>query len=184
MRTPDWIGIPYTDLGFSIPWVRIPGFKKPQQNDVVIFKYPLDQNLDYIKRCIAIGGQTVEIRDKLAYVDETRFPDAPNTKFADRNLVIGRNQGRFNFPTFDNNRYGSRDNFGPLQIPENKYFMMGDNRDRSSDSRVWGFVDFDHIVGEALIIYLSWDGREDFTFADLILFFRKNRFDRIADVIR
>jgi signal peptidase I len=184
MRTPDWIGIPYTDIGFSIPWVRIPGFKKPQQNDVVIFKYPLDPSLDYIKRCIATGGQTVELRDKMTFVDGKRFPDAPHAKFADKNLIIGRNQGRFNFPTFENNRYGSRDNFGPLEIPEHKYFMMGDNRDRSSDSRVWGFVDFDHIVGEALIIYLSWDSRENFKFSDLFLFFRKIRFNRIADVIR
>ena len=184
MRTPDWLGIPYTDIGFSIPWVRIPGFKKPQQNDVVIFKYPLDQSLDYIKRCIAVGGQTVEIKDKMAYVDGVRFPDAPHTKFADRGLILDRNRGRFRFPTFDNNRYGSRDNFGPLTVPENKYFMMGDNRDRSSDSRVWGFVDFDHIVGEALIIYLSWDSTEDLKLSDLFLFFRKIRFDRIADVIR
>ena len=64
MRTPDWIGIPYTEVGFSIPWVRIPGFKMPEQDDVVIFRYPLNQNQDYIKRCIATGGQTLKIIDK------------------------------------------------------------------------------------------------------------------------
>ena len=182
MRTPDWIGIPYTDLGVSIPWVRIPGFKTPQPNDVVIFRYPLDQSLDYIKRCVAVGGQTLEVRDKEVFVDGTAFPRPPGMKFMDANVVMRKNEGRYTFPTFDNNRHGSRDNFGPLQIPENNFFMMGDNRDRSSDSRAWGFVHMNHIVGEALIIYLSWEG--DFAFSDLFLFFKKVRFDRIANIIR
>jgi signal peptidase I len=182
MRTPDWIGIPYTEIGFDIPWVRIPGFKTPQQNDVVIFRYPLDQNLDYIKRCIAIGGQTLEVVDKKVYVDGKEFPSPPNMKFMDRNTIIKKNEGRYTFPTFENNKYGSRDNFGPLKIPENNFFMMGDNRDRSSDSRVWGFVNYSHIVGEALIIYFSWQG--DFNFSDLFLFYKKIRFERIANVIR
>ena len=182
MRTPDWIGIPYTDIGFDIPWVRIPGFKTPQQNDVVIFRYPLDQSLDYIKRCIAIGGQTLEVVDKQVYVDGKKFPSPPDMKFMDRNTIIQKNEGRYTFPTFENNKYGSRDNFGPLKIPENNFFMMGDNRDRSSDSRVWGFVNYSHIVGEALIIYFSWQG--DFSFSDLFLFYKKIRFERIANVIR
>jgi signal peptidase I len=182
MRTPDWIGIPYTDIGFAIPWVRIPGFKTPQQDDVVIFRYPLDPNLDYIKRCIATGGQTLEVFDKQVYVDGVKFPSPPKMKFMDRNTIIKKNEGRYTFPTFENNKYGSRDNFGPLEVPENNFFMMGDNRDRSSDSRVWGFVNFDHIVGEALIIYLSWEG--DFNFSDFFLFSRKIRFERIANIIR
>ena len=181
MRTPDWIGIPYTDLGFSIPWVRIPGFKTPKQDDVVIFRYPEDTSLDYIKRCIATGGQTLEIIDKQVYVDGVRFVNPPKSKFLDQ-TIFGHNEGRFHFSTFQNNRYGSRDNFGPLQVPENNFFMMGDNRDRSSDSRVWGFVNYDHIVGEALIIYLSWEG--DFALTDLFTFFKKIRFERIANVIR
>lgn len=182
MRTPDWIGIPYTDIGISIPWVRIPGFKTPQQNDVVIFRYPLNPSLDYIKRCIATGGQTVEIQDKQVFVDNIKFPNPPNMKFMDRNLIMKKNEGRYSFQTFNNNKYGSRDNFGPLIIPENSFFMMGDNRDRSSDSRVWGFVNFDHVVGEALIIYLSWQG--NFLITDLFTFFKKVRFERIANIIR
>ncbi len=182
MRTPDWIGIPYTDVGFDIPWVRIPGFKTPKQNDVVIFRYPLDPSLDYIKRCIATGGKTIEVVDKEVFVDGVQFPRPPNMKFMDKNTIMRKNEGRYTFPTFDNNKYGSRDNFGPLKIPENHYFMMGDNRDRSSDSRAWGFVPFDNIVGEALIIYLSWEG--NFSFSDVFLFFKKVRFERIADIIR
>jgi len=182
MRTPDWIGIPYTDIGIDIPWVRIPGFKTPKQNDVVIFRYPLDPSLDYIKRCIATGGQTIDIVDKEVFVDDVQFPRPPDMKFMDKNTLMKKTEGRYTFPTFNNNKYGSRDNFGPLKIPENHYFMMGDNRDRSSDSRAWGFVPFDNIVGEALIIYLSWEG--DFKFSDIFLFFKKVRFERIANIIR
>ena len=87
MRTPDWIGIPYTDLGIDIPWVRIPGFKTPKQNDVVIFRYPLDPSLDYIKRCIATGGQSIEIVDKEVFVDGVQFPRPPDMKFMDKNTL-------------------------------------------------------------------------------------------------
>ena len=100
------------------------------------------------------------------------------SKFLDAS-IMARNQGHYNFPTFENNKYGSRDNFGPLTVPENSFFMMGDNRDRSSDSRQWGFVNYEHIVGEALIIYFSWDGQ--YPFLDLV---RNIRFSRIGTVIR
>ena len=182
MRTPDWLGIPYTDIGFNIPWVRIPGFKEPEQDDVVIFRYPLNQSQDYIKRCIATGGQSLEIIDKKIFVDGVEFPNPPGSKFLYPNQIFDRKQGSIYFRTFQNNKYGSRDNFGPITIPKDSYFMMGDNRDNSSDSRVWGFVNTKHIVGQALIIYLSWEG--DFNLSDIFLFFNKVRFDRIANVIR
>jgi signal peptidase I len=178
MRTPDWIGIPYTDLGVSIPWVRIPGFKTPQQNDVVVFRYPLDQSMDYIKRCIATGGQTVLVTNKQVMVDNIPFKNPPMSKFVEPTMMA-RGEGRYVFPTFESNKYGSRDNFGPLTVPENSFFMMGDNRDRSSDSRQWGFADYNHIVGEALIIYFSWDGR--YPVFDLV---NNVRLSRIGDVIR
>ncbi len=180
MRTPDWLGIPFTNLGFPVPWVRIPGFKTPRQNDVVIFRYPIDPDIDYIKRCVASGGQTLEIVDKQVFVDSIRFPDAPKSKFID-SRIFKRND-LLNFRTFQNNRYGSRDNFGPLKVPENQFFMMGDNRDNSLDSRAWGFVPNDHIVGEGLIIYLSWDS--DLAWSDLFTIFKKIRFERIGNVIR
>ena len=180
MRTPDWLGIPFTNLGFPVPWVRIPGFKTPQQNDVVIFRYPLDPDIDYIKRCIATGGQTMEIIDKQVFVDSIRFPDAPKSKYID-SRIFKRND-LLNFRTFQNNRYGSRDNFGPLKVPEKQFFMMGDNRDNSLDSRAWGFVPSDNIVGEGLIIYLSWDS--DLAWSDLFTIFKKIRFERIGNVIR
>ena len=104
------------------------------------------------------------------------------SKFVDRQNIYKKDEGRYTFNTLHKNKYGSRDNFGPLKIPEDSFFMMGDNRDNSSDSRVWGFVSFDHVVGEALIIYMSWEG--DFDFVDIFLFFNKVRFSRMANVIR
>ncbi len=178
MRTPDWIGIPFTDIGFSIPWVRIPGFKMPQQYDVVVFRWPIDTKIDYIKRCIATGGQTLEIIDKAVFVDGVELPTPPHAKFIDPR-VFGKHEGRFNFSTFRNNSFGSRDNFGPITIPPKHFWMMGDNRDNSSDSRVWGFVSEDHIVGEALIVYFSWD-----TTLPTSKLFSKIRFSRMANIIR
>ncbi|HHJ53555.1 MAG TPA: signal peptidase I [Caldithrix abyssi] len=176
MRTPDWIGIPYTKIGFSIPWYRFPALHDPKPYDVIIFHYPLDKSMDYIKRCIAVGGQTVEIIDKVVYVDGKPFPVPPQAKFIDPR-IFKRNEGRYYFRTFRN--LGSRDNYGPITIPPGKYWAMGDNRDNSSDSRVWGFVDHDEIIGQALIIYFSWDHNRPWS-----QFFRKIRFGRIGNVIR
>jgi len=176
MRTPDWIGIPYTTVGFDVPWYRFPALRDPKPYDVIIFRYPLDHNLDYIKRCIATEGQTVEIIDKRVYVDGKLFPFPPKGKFIDRR-VFKRDRGHYFFPTFKN--LGSRDNYGPITIPPHKYWAMGDNRDNSADSRAWGFVDHDEIVGQGLIIYFSWESDLPWS-----RFFHKIRFNRIGRVIR
>lgn len=176
MRTPDWIGIPYTKIGVDIPWVRLPALRQPQQNDVVIFRYPRDRSLDYIKRCIAVGDQTVEIVDKRVYVDGEKFPMPPKGKFIDPR-IFERNEGHYAFPTFRD--LGSRDNYGPITVPPDGYWVMGDNRDNSSDSRAWGFVMQEDIVGQALIIYFSWNAHQPISH-----FFSKIRFGRIGRVIR
>lgn len=176
MRTPDWIGIPYTKIGFDVPWFRFPALRHPKPYDVVIFRYPKDKSLDYIKRCIAVGGQKVEVVNKEVFVDGKPFPHPPAMQHIDPR-TFKRNQGRYTFQTFMD--LGSRDNYGPIVIPENKYWVMGDNRDNSSDSRVWGFVDHSEIVGQALIIYFSWDSHKPWS-----RFFNKIRFGRIGNVIR
>ncbi|RMG67326.1 MAG: signal peptidase I [Calditrichaeota bacterium] len=171
--TPSWIGIPFTKIGVNIPWVRLPAITEPKPYDVVVFKYPLDPSMDYIKRCIAVGGQTVLIKNKVVYVDGKRFPDPPHLKFAD---PFGRS--RYGYTLFRPG-LGDRDNFGPLKVPEGHYFMMGDNRDYSSDSRQWGFVPEQNLVGKPLIVYLSWDSRTP----DLGLW-QKIRWNRLALVVR
>ncbi len=176
MRTPDWVGIPYTELGFTTPWFRFPALYDPKPYDVVIFRYPENHMLDYIKRCIAIGGQKIELKDKKLFVDGTTFPHPPFSQYIDQN-IYKRNQGRFIFPTYKN--LGSRDNYGPFVIPQNHYWMMGDNRDNSSDSRVWGPVSHEEVVGQALISYFAW--HSDWPWTQL---FNKIRFGRIGTVIR
>jgi len=130
----------------------------PKSGDVIVFKYPRNKNLAYIKRCIALGGQTLEIINKKVYVDGELYPLPDLIKFIDRN-TFKKTEGKFLFPTFQD--LGSRDNFGPIIIPENHYFVMGDNRDNSSDSRVWGFVSQEDIIGRAGLIYFSWDSQNN-----------------------
>jgi signal peptidase I len=178
MRTPHWIGIPYTSLGFSVPWFRFPAISDPKPYDVIIFQYPKGPEIDYIKRCIAGGGQELEIKDKVVTVDGTPFPKPPKMKFKDPQ-IFQRNQGRFLGYSNTFRNLGTRDNYGPLIIPENTYWAMGDNRDDSSDSRFWGPVPQDNIVGKGLIIYFAWNYD-----VPMSKFYKKISFERIGWVIR
>ncbi|MCL4304415.1 signal peptidase I [bacterium] len=176
IRTPDWVGIPFTDIGFSLPSTRLPAPGKVESGDIVVFKYPLDRSLNYIKRCIAGPGQTIEIRDRQVYVDGTVFENPPHSKFTSPSpLRAGlAERGIFN----PRGEPWNHDNFGPLTVPDGHYFVMGDNRDNSADSRYWGFLPENDIVGKALIIYFSWDKNRS-----LSEFYRSIRYSRIGDWI-
>ncbi len=119
-------------------------FSDPKPGDIIVFKYPLDPSRDFIKRCVAVEGQTVEIRDKELLVDGRRMPLPSWAKHVDsRTYPVGTN---------------ARDNFGPVTVPPGHVFAMGDNRDNSRDSRYWGFLDEKLIKGKAFILYWSWRG--------------------------
>jgi signal peptidase I len=113
----------------------------PQRGDVIVFVYPRDPSKDFIKRVVAVEGDTVEIRHKQLYVNGVKVDD-PHATFADDAQEVP----------------GPRDNFGPVTVPPHKLFVMGDNRDRSHDGRFWGFVDRGEVKGKAFLIYWSWDG--------------------------
>ena len=132
------IDVPFTNI--NLFWM--PGFYKPQRGDIIVFKYPEDPKRDFIKRAVAVGGDVVEGRDKVLYVNGQQASEP----FAIRkdDMIRPRNMDK-------------RDNFGPLTIPQGKVFVMGDNRDQSYDSRFWGPVDLKQIKGKAVIIYWSWD---------------------------
>ena len=175
IRTPDWIGIPFTDIGFNVASHRFPALRKPKQGDIVVFKYPLDPKLNYIKRCIAVAGQTVEIRNKKVFVDGVEFPLPDDGKFTNNRMIPSGVRERGILYMGEN---WSKDNFGPITVPEGHYFVMGDNRDNSADSRYWGFLPKKNVVGKAMVIYFSWD-----KYVPMYRGLKKIRWDRLADII-
>jgi signal peptidase I len=110
------------------------------RSDIVVFISPIDPSTDLIKRVIAVPGDTVEIRNKQLYVNGEKLPDA-HAFFSDTSIM----------PT------SHRDNMPPTKVPEGKFFVMGDNRDRSYDSRFWGFANISDIKGKATFVYWSRD---------------------------
>lgn len=140
--------------GAKIPFInkRLPSIRNPRPGDIIIFKYPGDGKTPYIKRCVAVAGQTVELRESTLYVDGVA-QDESFTKYA-RGEHLPRK-------------------YGPVTVPEGHVFMMGDNRDNSSDSRIWGALDMDLIMGKAMFIYFSWNPKKHMV-----------RFSRIGDIIR
>jgi len=177
IRSPDWIGVPFTKLGFFIPFFHLPSFTEPKSGDIVVFRFPLDKNLSYIKRCIATEGQTVEIREKKVYIDGILFANPPHSKFASDRIYPSSFVERAVVP--HNMQMRNRDNYGPITVPQGHLFVMGDNRDNSADSRYWGFLPRDLIIGKALIIYFSFDKKPPFYKMN-----RKIRWERVANLIR
>ena len=183
VRTPDRIPL----LNIKIPYFRLPSFKKAERGNIIVFKYPLDDKLDYIKRCVALPGQTVEIRKGVLYINGKpegksefikREYDSGEGHHINYTKITMENGKKYTIRHYEE-RDRENDNFGPVKVPKDHYFMMGDNRDNSADSRVWGFLPKDNIVGEALIIYWSWDKK-----VPLYRIFKKIRFGRIGGLIR
>jgi signal peptidase I len=153
--------------GTNLPFThsRIIKLRDPRPGDVIVFKFPQDPSRDYIKRCIALGGQTVEIRGKAVMVDGIAQKLPRFGKFIDPSIL----------PAL----YGPRDNYGPVTVPSGRMFVMGDNRDNSNDSRFWGFVPIENIRGKAIFIYWSWDSEQP-----LYRLYRKMRWNRLFTPIR
>lgn len=254
VRTPDYIPL----VNIKVPYFRLPAFKDPKRGDIIVFKYPLDPKLDYIKRCIAVAGQTIEVRNGYLFVDgkpegksefvkrvydsaegayvlhyritndrgksyEIRHHEitnyvspnfgplkAPNgyevqmqegmvlvngkpgakARLTEKMYQEGKGQYLLRYlinsedgESFEISHYQDvqrrPENFGPVRVPSGHLFAMGDNRDNSADSRSWGFLPRENIVGQALIIYWSWDNQ-----VPLYKMLKKVRWARIGDLIR
>ncbi|MCI5127213.1 MAG: signal peptidase I [Candidatus Electrothrix sp. AUS3] len=153
--------------GIKMPFtgkILVP-IKSPKRGDIVVFKYPNDPKLDYIKRVVATAGDTVEIKDKKVFIN---------------GKVPAKRYGEFKDPDILLPSQGPRDNFGPITVPEGNIFVMGDNRDNSYDSRFWGFVDLHAVRGKAFIIYWSWDVQRSLFSWDR---FASVRWTRIGDIL-
>ncbi len=137
----------------------------PRPNDIVVFEFPKNPELDYIKRVIAVAGDIVEIRDKKVLINGKPFDDR---------------HGVFKDPTIHPAALDPRDNYGPVTVPAGKIFTMGDNRDNSFDGRFWGFVDLKAIRGKAWIIYWSWDVQAPLFSLERL---RSIRWSRIGDTV-
>jgi signal peptidase I len=126
--------------------------KKPiQRGHVVVFKYPEDPGRDFIKRVVGLPGETLEIRNKVVYIDGKPLEE-PYVRFLSPPL-------RPEDPEFG--RGDGRDNWGPEVVPAGKLFVMGDNRDNSKDSRYWSFLPIDQVKGRALLVYWSYEATRD-----------------------
>lgn len=137
----DFLFVNKFAYGAMVPGLefRLPGYAEPKAGDIIVFQFPEDPSQDYIKRCVATGGDTVEIRDKTLFV---------NGEAVEEDYTIHRD---------GNVKSDMRDNMAMFRVPPGHLFMMGDNRDFSYDSRFWGPVDMKLVRGKAWLTYFSWD---------------------------
>lgn len=225
--------IPFTDV--RLPYFQLPGFKDPKVGDIIVFDFPGNRDelmspevLNYIKRCVALPGDTILIVNRTLYNNGKIVPNPPESKF----LGNPHSDNIANPRIFPEGSGWNEDNYGPLVIPkigdkiiidssnyqawemfvkreghtisvrldnnifvdekelvngeytvERDYlFMMGDNRNNSLDSRFWGFMPMENVVGEAFMLYWSWDANIPFSqFFDLIGSIRWNRVGKLID---
>jgi signal peptidase I len=141
----DYILVNKFIYGIRIPFVgdKLFSYKAPQRGDVIVFIYPQDPSKDYIKRVIGMPGETVQIVEGKIYIDNTLLPD-PWGYFDKKEP-----------PGF----IAVVENFGPVVVDKGSLFVMGDNRNNSEDSRFWGALPIQNVLGKAFIIYFSWDGK-------------------------
>jgi signal peptidase I len=160
LQIGDHILVNKLSYGIRMPFLEkyLVDYATPGRGDVVVFIFPEDESKDFIKRVVAVAGDTVEVRAKKVYINGKAVDD-PHAHFAGYDPQAGG--------------AGSGDEFGPKTVPENHIFVMGDNRDRSYDSRFWGYVNLNAVRGKAFLIYWSWDGND-----------RWVRWERLGNLIR
>jgi signal peptidase I len=225
--------IPFTNI--ELPYVQIPSIREPERNEITVFRFPGEQNqlvddaVEYwVKRCVALPGDTLEIRNKVIFINGIQSPIPAKINYLNRTIKA---EGIRNNQIFPANSNWNEDNYGPLVIPkkgevvklninnidewrslinremrkfavdvkengiyidgqvadqytikEDYYFMVGDNRDNSLDSRFWGFVPRENIVGTPIVIFWSWDSNIPFSRPlDLL---NSIRFNRIAKLVK
>jgi len=224
--------IPFTDI--ALPYFQLPAFKDPEKGEIVVFEYPGDRDdlhpkgiTNYVKRCIATPGDTIQIINKVVFINGKEAPIPTHIQYADPHIYPA---GIVHPGIFPKGSGWNRDNYGPYAVPKagdvitlnsqniekwrtiidrefgkrvvknrngkifidgkevtsykikkDYYFMMGDNRDNSDDSRFWGLVSRDRVIGEALMIYWSWD--PSYSFFQIFKLLGSTRINRIAKIV-
>ncbi len=173
--------VPFTD-------VEVMPLEEPVRGDVIVFRYPPNPELDYIKRIVGVPGDRIEVRDNTVwvngekanrtYLDEYKFTDDNCQDEPARHYKEDLMGVEHSVLTSPGSRVGLA-NHGPTVVPEDSYFVMGDNRDNSADSRVWGIVPRDHIKGKAVLVWLSYDRCEGNI--PVLGSFRSPRFGEVVD---
>jgi signal peptidase I len=166
-----------------IPWLEIPVLpdfnknghlisgERPKRGDIVVFRYPLNEKTHFVKRCVAVGGDVITIKDKVLYIKPHEGNEYIRANYPKENIVDMsgtlwvKNPYMSKFPGIQTDENIKNDgtypeqvfNFPPIQLEDDYFFMMGDNRDHSNDSRFWGPVPYKLIEGSPWFIYFSWD---------------------------
>lgn len=181
----DFLLVNKAAFGASIPGFgfEVPGFDEPERGDVVVFHPPHEPQKNYVKRIVGAPHDTIEMRDKRLYRNGAPVEE-PYARYVDRsgdavhpgmrwqsNHLIASTRTRYE-PT--------RDNWGPIVVPEERYFVLGDNRDNSEDSRYWGFVARDQIRGRPWMVYYSFVPSQQ----DRLAWLRSIRWRRVGALIR
>ncbi|MFA7387549.1 MAG: signal peptidase I [Thiohalobacteraceae bacterium] len=165
----DFILVNKFAYGLRLPVLhhKVVALGEPQRGDVVVFRYPEDPSIDYIKRVIGVPGDRIVYRDKVLYINDVLIPQTEigsyvgvgagvSSSGADlREEVLGEVKHQILV------RPGASGVEGEIEIPPGQYFMMGDNRDNSRDSRYFGPVSEGHLVGKAFMIWMNWDDGVD-----------------------
>jgi signal peptidase I len=160
----------------SNPETKFLAVREPRRGDIVVFKYPDEPERDFIKRVIGLPGETLELRNKKVFVNGQPLEE-PYVHFLE---PASNSQEVTSFDV--------RERYGPVRVPDGQYFVMGDNRDNSQDSRYWGFLPRSYIKGRALMIYWSYDAGPDQDAQDNTItrvmsvithFFTRTRWERI-----
>jgi len=163
----DFIVVNKFAYGLRLPVInkKIVSIGEPERGDVVVFRYPVDSRINFIKRLIGLPGDTITYRDKQLFINGEEVSTEVRGRFISSNvkcstpradaMLLEETLGSVNHEILIHENSGSRDN--QWVVPDGHYFVMGDNWDRSNDSREWGFVPEDHLMGRAIGIWLNFD---------------------------
>jgi len=158
----DYLLVDKVHYGQSHVWDKILPYREIKRGDIVVFRYPLTPELHFVKRVIGLPGDHVKLKDRRIYVNGELMHDETYARFT----IFDVNRSRDDFPEIDRpdnmdpgwlNTLPKLVHEGELVVPPNEYFVMGDNRDHSLDSRYWGFVPRENVVGRPIVIYWSID---------------------------